>query len=172
MTTVSTSAFYDRSNTDMAGLRARANALQTSIGSGQRLGTSSDDPVAAARVRTLTRLDSFAEVDNTAAGRASADLMLTDHTLSQFSGSVIRVKELAIQAANGILTAAQRAGIATELEQIGSELGRLANSTIRPDMRCSAAMRSARPIPSMPAATRSMPGPPVPAICRWVMASR
>ena len=128
MTTVSTSAFYDRSNTDMAGLRARAEALQTSISSGQRLGASSDDPVAAARVRTLTRLDSFAEVDNTAAGRASADLMLTDHTLSQFSGSVIRVKELAIQAANGILTEAQRAGIATELEQIGSELGRLANS--------------------------------------------
>ena len=128
MTTVSTSAFYDRSNLDMAALRARANNLQAAISSGQRLGAGSDDPVAAARIRTLTRLDSFAEVDTAVAGRASADLMLADQTLSDFTGSLIRVKELAVQAANGILTAGQRAGIATELGQIGSELVRLANT--------------------------------------------
>ena len=128
MTTVSTSAFYDRSNLDMAALRARANNLQAAISSGQRLGAGSDDPVAAARIRTLTRLDSFAEVDTAVAGRASADLMLADQTLSHFTGSLIRVKELAVQAANGILTAGQRAGIATELGQIGSELVRLANT--------------------------------------------
>ena len=128
MTTVSTSAFYDRSNLDMAVLRARANNLQAAISSGQRLGAGSDDPVAAARIRTLTRLDSFAEVDTAVAGRASADLMLADQTLSDFTGSLIRVKELAVQAANGILTAGQRAGIATELGQIGSELVRLANT--------------------------------------------
>ena len=128
MTTVSTSAFYDRSNLDMAALRARANNLQAAISSGQRLGAGSDDPVAAARIRTLTRLDSFAEVDTAVAGRASADLMLADQTLSDFTGSLIRVKELAVQAANGILTAGQRAGIATELGQISSELVRLANT--------------------------------------------
>ncbi len=128
MTTVSTSAFYDRSNLDMAALRARANNLQAAISSGQRLGAGSDDPVAAARIRSLTRLDSFSEVDTAVAGRASADLMLADQTLSHFTGSLIRVKELAVQAANGILTAGQRAGIATELGQIGSELVRLANT--------------------------------------------
>ena len=128
MTNISTSAFYDRSNLDMGTLRARADALQASISSGQRLGASSDDPVAAARVRSLTRLDSFAAVDKAVSGRASGDLMLADQTLSQFASSVIRVKELATQAANGILTASQRAGIATELDQLHSELGRLANS--------------------------------------------
>ena len=128
MTTVSTSAFYDRSNAGMGTLRTRADALQAAIASGQRLGSASDDPVAAARMRSLTRQDSFAEVDTAASGRASGDLMLADQTLSQFSASVIRVKELATQAANGILTATQRAGIATELDQIHSELGRLANA--------------------------------------------
>lgn len=128
MTTVSTSAFYDRSNLAMGTLRARADALQASISSGQRLGRASDDPVAAARVHSLTRQDSFAAVDTAASGRASGDLMLADQTLSQFSSSLIRVKELAIQAANGTLTPAQRAGIGTELDQIHSELGRLANA--------------------------------------------
>ena len=128
MTTVSTSAFYDRSNIDMGALRARADALQASISSGQRLGSASEDPVAASRVRSLTRLDSFAAVDTAVSGRAGGDLMLADQSLSQFASSVIRVKELATQAANGVLSATQRAGIATELDQIHSELGRLANT--------------------------------------------
>ncbi|MFM5892884.1 MAG: flagellar biosynthesis protein FlgL [Novosphingobium sp.] len=128
MTNVSTSAFYDRSNFDLSRLRARADALQASISSGQKLGSPSDDSVAAARVRSLTRLDTFDAVDSTVASRASSDLSLTDQALSQFTSTVIRVKELATQAANGILTTGQRAGIATELDQISNELGRLANT--------------------------------------------
>ena len=128
MTTVSTSTFYDSSHAGMGTLRARAAALQTAIASGQRLGKASDDPVAAARMRVLTRKDRFAEVDTAASGRARGDLMLADQTLSQFSAAVIRVKELATQAANGTLTLAQRAGIGTELDQIHSALGQLANA--------------------------------------------
>ena len=128
MITVSTSAFYDRSNTDMGTLRARADALQASIASGQRLSKSSDDPVAAARIRSLTRLDSLAQTDAAIMDRASGDLALTDQTLSQFTSAVIRVKELATQAANGTLSAVQRASIGAELDQIHSELGQLANA--------------------------------------------
>ena len=128
MTTVSTQAFYDRFNLDMSGLRRRADGLQAAIGSGQRLGRSSDDPVAASRLRMLGSKDASAAIDLTIAARASADLTLTDSTLQSFAASVIRVKELATQAANGILTAQQRAGIATEVDQISSELVRLANS--------------------------------------------
>lgn len=128
MTSVSTSAFYDRSNQDLTALRARADALQAAIGSGQRLTAGSDDPVAAARMRTLSRADSFAAIDKTAAARASSDLTLTDQALSSFADSLIRVQELATQAANGVLTAGQRAGIATELDQIRDGMVRLANT--------------------------------------------
>ncbi len=128
MTTVSTSAFYERSNQDLAALRARADALQAAISSGQRLTTGSDDPVAAARMRRLTRSDSFAEIDQAVAARASSDLTLTDQALSSFAASLIRVQELATQAANGVLTNGQRAGIATELDQIRDEMVRLANT--------------------------------------------
>ena len=128
MTTVSTSAFYDRSNQDLSALRARADALQGAISSGQKLGTSADDPVAAARLRTLGRAETFAGIDSAVSARASSDLTLSDQALSDFSGTVIRIKELAVQAANGVLTSGQRAGIATELDQLRGELIRLANT--------------------------------------------
>ncbi|MBP6556136.1 MAG: flagellar biosynthesis protein FlgL, partial [Novosphingobium sp.] len=128
MTSVSTSAFYERFNLDQSALRSRADALQASIGSGQRLGRSSDDPVAASRLRTLGRADAFAAVDLSIAARASSDLALTDTALQSFTDSLIRVQELATQAANGVLTASQRAGIATEIASISGELVRLANT--------------------------------------------
>ena len=128
MTSISTSAFYDRSNQSLSALRARADALQGAIGSGQRLSRASDDPVAAARLRTLLRADSVAVIDTTVTARAAADLALTDQALSFIAGSVIRVKELATQAANGVLSQGQRASIATELDEIAGELVRLANS--------------------------------------------
>lgn len=128
MTSVSTSAFYERFNLDQTALRGRAEALQAAIGSGQRLGRSSDDPVAASRLRTLGRADAFAAVDLSIAARASSDLALADSALQSFTDSLIRVQELATQAANGVLTTAQRAGIATEIAAISGELVRLANT--------------------------------------------
>ncbi|MDE2436029.1 MAG: flagellar biosynthesis protein FlgL [Sphingomonadales bacterium] len=128
MPSVSTSAFYDRSSLSLSSLRAQAEKLQAEIGSGQRLGAGSDDPVAAARLRGLARGEAFAAIDTTAANRATSDLQLTDSALTSFSDTVIRAQELATQAANGVLSTGQRAGIATELGQIQSELIRLANT--------------------------------------------
>lgn len=124
----STSAFYDRSVMGMQDLRAQAETLQSSLASGQRLSRSSDDPVAAARMRQLTREDSFSAIDTVNAQRATTDLQLTDGALSSFAGYVTRVKELALQAATGTLTAAQRAGIGTEISALRQNLMALANS--------------------------------------------
>lgn len=128
MTLVSTSAFYDRSSIDLSGLRTRAEALQTSLSTGQRLTRASDDPVGAAQLRSLQRADQFAAIDQTTAARAASDLTLTDSALSDFASYVIRAQELTTQAANGTLTQAQRSGIATELSQMSDELVRLANT--------------------------------------------
>lgn len=128
MTTVSTSAFYDRAARNLGALRSRAEDLQAALGTGQRLARSSDDPVAAARMRSLTRADAFAAIDTTNAARAASDLTLADSALSSFADHVIRAQELTTQAANGLLTDTQRKGIATELGQLGQDLIRLANS--------------------------------------------
>ena len=124
----STSAFYERARQDMQGLRARAENLQEQLGRGERLGRSSDDPVAASRLRTLSRADRLTTIDTANADRAATDLTLTDSALSTFSDYIIRARELAIQAGNDALTAEQRAGIGVELEQIHGNLVSLANA--------------------------------------------
>ncbi len=128
MTAVSTSAFYERSALTVSGLRARAESLQASIGSGERLTRSSDDPVAASRLRTLMRAESFSSIDLANANLASADLQLSDGALSDFAAFTIRAQELATQAATGTLSASQRAAIGQELELIHTNLFALANA--------------------------------------------
>ncbi len=128
MTAISTSAFYLRANRDISALRGRAEALQASVGSGQRLARSSDDPLAASQLRRLARAESFAAIDTTVAARAMSDLTLTDAALQSFASYVTRIQELAIQAGNGVLAPVQRDAIATELEQLRGELIGLANS--------------------------------------------
>ncbi|KHK93483.1 flagellar hook-associated protein FlgL [Novosphingobium malaysiense] len=124
----STSAFYERARAGMKDLRSQAETLQAQLGSGQKLTRSSDDPVAAARLRTLSRLESLSTIDKTNANRANADLTLADSAMSNMSNSIIRAQELATQAASTTLTHSQRAGIAEELAQIHDDLYALANS--------------------------------------------
>lgn len=128
MTTVSTSAFYDRSTLAMGNLRARAEALQGSIGSGERLSRSSDDPVAASRLRGLLRAENHAAIDMGNANLANADLTLADGALSEITATVIRAQELATQAATGTLSPDQRAAIGQELGLIHGNIVALANS--------------------------------------------
>lgn len=130
MTTLntSTSAFFERASLGIGSLRARLEGLQAQIGKGERLMRSSDDPVAASRLRGLARADTLSAIDMTNANRANADLTLADQALSGFTDTIQRAQELATQAANGTLTAAQRAGIGTELAAIHGNLVALANS--------------------------------------------
>lgn len=131
MTTIfstSTSAFYDRATQDISSLRAQAEDLQAQLGRGQRLTRSSDDPVAASRLRALSRGEQLSGIDMTNANRASADLALADTALSSFAAFATRARELALYAANGTLSNEQRAGIGAELAQIHGNLVALANS--------------------------------------------
>lgn len=124
----STSAFYDRATQDISSLRARAEQMQDQLGRGEKLSRSSDDPVAASRLRVLARADRLSTIDTANANRATSDLALADSALSSFAEYVTRAQELTTQAANGTLTGAQRASIATELGQIHGNLVSLANS--------------------------------------------
>lgn len=124
----STSAFFDRSTMDISALRQQAEDLQTSMARGQRLSRSSDDPVAASRLRSLARADTLDQIDEVATNRATTDLTLADSALSRFADFVTRVQELATQAASTTLTDAQRSGIGVEVEQIHQNLVALANT--------------------------------------------
>lgn len=124
----STSAFFERSRSGMSALRLQAESLQQQLGSGERLQRSSDDPVAASRLRTLSRAGQLTAIDTANAERAASDLTLADTTLSAFADTLIRAQELALQASNDALTPQQRSAIGTELQQIHGHLVSLANA--------------------------------------------
>ncbi|MBB4858120.1 flagellar hook-associated protein 3 FlgL [Novosphingobium chloroacetimidivorans] len=128
LTTNSTSAFFDRARSDMTALRKQTEKIQSQIGSQSRLARSSDDPVAASRLRTLARSDALAKIDTTNANRATSDLTIADSTMSDITTAIARAKELATQAANGTLSADQRASIGKELAAIHGTLVGLANT--------------------------------------------
>ncbi len=124
----STAAFYDRSLSNLSALRSQAEETQAELSSGQRLQRSSDDPVAASRLRQLARADAFDQIDEAATNRATTDLTLADDALTQITTFVIRLQELATQAASSTLSSSQRAGIGQEVIQIRENLVGLANS--------------------------------------------
>jgi len=128
MINLSTGAFFERATRQIGGLRQRANELQDQIGSGDRLSRSSDDPVAAARLRTLARRERLSEVDQRSSDRALIDLQLTDKALGSMADLVIRAKELAMQAASQAMGAEQRQLLNAELNGLQESLLMVANS--------------------------------------------
>ncbi len=123
-----TAAFFDRSTHDIGALRTRAETLQRQISTGQRLTRSSDDPAAAAQLRSLARQDGVATVTAAAAKQASADLGLTDNALSSIADAIDQAKQLTTQAASETLNPQQRADIGTALLGLHDRLVALANA--------------------------------------------
>lgn len=124
----STQAFFERSRFDFMALRSQAESLQAQLSRGKRLMRSSDDPVAASRLRQLSRLDRLSQVDQFTANRANTDLMLADAALASIAGHIARARELAVLAGNPTLAAVQLGAISTELEEIHRQIVSLANS--------------------------------------------
>ncbi|WP_395391899.1 flagellar biosynthesis protein FlgL [Novosphingobium sp. BL-8A] len=124
----STSAFFERSRNDMKNLRTQAENYQSQMSSGLKFDRSSDNPVAASRLRNLSRQEALSGIDKTNASRANADLSLADSTMSDMSDALMQVQDLATQAANSTLTDDQRASIGTQLDQVFSNLLALANA--------------------------------------------
>lgn len=128
MINLSTGAFFERASRQIGGLRQSLNELQNQIGSGERLSRSSDDPVAAARLRTLERRERLSQIDQSNSDRALTDLQLTDQALFSMADLVIRAKELAMQAANESLGNEQRQFLTAELNGLRESLLMIANT--------------------------------------------
>ena len=128
MITRSTAAFYASAQRQMNALRQRGDTLQQQVGSGERLTRSSDDPVAAARLRELARAERSSGADKRNMQIASTGLALADNALSQMANVVIRAKELALQAGGATLSQADRKAIGIEVSALRDSLFALANA--------------------------------------------
>lgn len=128
MVSLSTSAFYDRSLSQMTAQRVKADDLQRQIASQERLSRSSDDPVAAARLRTLNRSERLAETEQRTSDYAKNDLRMADNALESAANVVLRAQELTTRAASGTLNDDQRAAIGQEIIGLHDALLAVANS--------------------------------------------
>lgn len=103
-------------------------ATQQQVSTGKRINTAADDPAGAAQAillqQGLDRLKNYAANAETAQRR----LGLEEGSLSQATEALNRVRELAIQAANGTQTRESRSAIAAEARELLAGLLNTANS--------------------------------------------
>lgn len=130
MTTVTngTLAFYRRAALQMGDLRKSAEDLQNQLSTGERLTRSSDDPVAASRLRMLSRDERLADIDAANARRTAENLDLAGSSLETIGSDLIRARELALWAATETLGDTERKAIGEEMEQLRVRIMSAANA--------------------------------------------
>ncbi|WP_086618994.1 hypothetical protein [Erythrobacter tepidarius] len=125
----STVSFFNRSLAQMAELRGAIERTRTQIATGQRLERGSDDPAAAAQLRSLARRDALAAMERENAARLGEDLAAASTEVEAVTALLQRARELAVQAASTPTGADGRRAIAFELQQLNEELFSRANGT-------------------------------------------
>ncbi|MSP23955.1 MAG: flagellin FliC [Myxococcales bacterium] len=125
-------------NTNVASLEAQKNlarntgALQKSfqrLSSGFRINQAADDAAGLAVSEGLkSRIRSFSVAERNT-GNAISMVRTAEGGLGEISGIVLRMRELAVQGANGDLTSTDRSYIDTEFQALKNEISRLAEST-------------------------------------------
>jgi len=125
-------------NTNVASLNAQRNlntsqsALRTSLerlSSGLRINSAADD---AAGLAISERLNSQIKGFNVAIGNANDSISLmqvADGGAAQISDNMQRMRELAVQAANGTLNSGDRDNLSVEFNALSAEVSRLGEST-------------------------------------------
>jgi flagellar hook-associated protein 3 FlgL len=98
---------------------------QTEISTGKRILAPSDDPIGAARVAEIGRLEGVQAIWSRNIDTASALAARADTTLATVATSIDRAKELMLTAASGTVSADNRATVATELRGIADQLATL-----------------------------------------------
>ncbi len=99
------------------------------LSTGQRINSASDDPSGLA---ISTKYESDVRSIGAAQRNVNSGISLAQTAeggLEQISDSLTRMRELAVESANGTLTSADRAAIDTEYQSLRSEVDRLANGT-------------------------------------------
>ncbi|HWV08976.1 MAG TPA: flagellar hook-associated protein FlgL, partial [Pseudomonas sp.] len=118
-------------NNGVGGLgRNYSNLIRTQeqISSGNRILTPADDPVASVRLLQLEQQQAMLGQYKSNLTAAKNSLTQEETTLNSVTGVLQRVRELAVRAGGGALSAEDRRSIAQELEQRENELLNLMNS--------------------------------------------
>ncbi|GIX21171.1 MAG: flagellar hook-associated protein FlgL [Erythrobacter sp.] len=128
LVTNATGSFFNRALTQMADLRGQIERTRAQIATGQRIARGSDDPAAAAQLRSIARRETLTMAERDKAARLGQDLASASSEVAAVTTLFQRARELAVAAASTATGPDGRQAIATELEQLGAELFTRANA--------------------------------------------
>ena len=118
-------------NNGVTGLQrnySNVTRTQEQISTGKRILTPADDPVASVRLLQLEQQQNVLSQYNANLTAADSSLVQEESTLNSVNTVLLRVRELALRAGNGSLSAEDRQSIAAELSEREDELLSLMNT--------------------------------------------
>ncbi len=127
-----------RINTNVASINAQRNLTNTTnrlnrslerLSSGLRINRAADDAAGLAISENLKADIRALEQSNRNAGDGVSLVQVAEGALDEVSGILVRMRELAQQAANETMGASERSYLNNEFSSLSSEIDRIANST-------------------------------------------
>ncbi|MDD5335598.1 MAG: flagellar hook-associated protein FlgL [Rhodoferax sp.] len=125
---ISTSSFYELSQTSMGSQQSNLLRVEQQLGAGSKILTPSDDPISATRALTVSQSIALGTQYTASRGQAIQTLSLEEVTLQNVTSVLQDVKTLVVQAGNGTISDADRVSIATALQSNLDQLQGLANT--------------------------------------------
>lgn len=119
---------YDNSVRNLQTRQTNLSNLQENLTSGKRVTRPSDDPTSAAQAeRAMNRIARIA-TDQRALESQRNTIALGESTLGQINDALQNIRELVVNAGNGINTAAERATIADQIRGLNDHIVTLSNT--------------------------------------------
>ena len=110
--------------------QGRMDQLQNQLSTNLRITKPSDDPVGIQKAMSLKSNISSVEQWKNNADEALSYMNATESTLGDVTSMLQRVRELAVQGANGTLSGDDKKSIANEVDQISEQLKLVANTQV------------------------------------------
>jgi flagellar hook-associated protein 3 FlgL len=126
---ISTATFQDNAVSQMDALEAALQQTQTELSTGSQLQNAADNPIGAAQVNQMSVEVSASTQYVTNSTTANTNLGLEEQSLSNATSIMQNAVTLATEANNSALSPANRADIATQLQQDLQSLASIGNST-------------------------------------------
>ncbi len=128
MSVVNNLAAYQAQNSLGSSTTNLSNALKQ-LSTGQRINSAADDPSGLAiSERFRTQIRGLARASLNASDGISM-FQTAEGALNEVHSALQRMRELAVQSANGVLTSNDRQEVQQEMDQLKEEVNRIANST-------------------------------------------
>lgn len=118
-------------NNNLHSRQEELQKVQKQLASGYRVNLPSEDPVAAVNFMDFDSRLREVEIYRTIVDNAKSKMNVADSSLESVTSIVQRLRELAVQGANGTYTREQRQNMAIEVDQLMRELVSIANSSFK-----------------------------------------